>query len=365
MVLTVLCNCDEHREIVYFLSLIWLFVCLFLYFIIQISDVPLPQMLPEGCSKKDQIKSTQAVNDDYSNTGYERGQLNPNSYQCQDGHYATFTLTNAVPMDACFNQVNWKLWQDAVKDLLKTQPKDQGTAYLVTGAVPSENSIPKKGKFDDDGARDFNRVIIPSHVWTAVCYKHNVDSESFSFGYIGLNNPDSRINIGTISELNDLLSTLYGGPAVKIFTDDCFSATIKSKKIFKHLHETIQSSINRMNMSTNTHSACYAPTAGFEAESACLLPEEPSNMGQGVGDKKGNGNLCFSPCDLYGEKYTWCYTEKNSGVWDYCCLVANSSLSALHGRTCSSDFPCNYYGKSYLWCRTLDNTWDYCCTQYK
>uniref|UniRef100_A0A3B3T7C3 Uncharacterized protein n=1 Tax=Paramormyrops kingsleyae TaxID=1676925 RepID=A0A3B3T7C3_9TELE len=161
---------------------------------------------------RDAIKSKQAVNDDYSNTGYDRGQLNPNGFQCNEGRAATFTLTNSVPMGACFNPVHWKHWEGAVKDILKAQPKG-GTAYLVTGTVPS-------------------RVTVPTHVWTAVCYKHNVNEElSFSFGYIGLNQPDSRINVKTVPQLNNQLSTLYQISEVKIFIDDCFSEKRKTEDI--------------------------------------------------------------------------------------------------------------------------------------
>ena len=157
-------------------------------------------MQSEKNYNKTAIKSKQALNGDYSSTGFDRGQLNTNSFQCDDGRKATFTLTNSAPMDACFNRVFWKEWEDGVKGILKAQSAREGTAYLVTGTVPSSDyRIPRQGESDDPSARDFNRVTVPTHVWTAVCYKHNVDEEkSFSFGYIGLNQPDSRINVKTV-----------------------------------------------------------------------------------------------------------------------------------------------------------------------
>ncbi|XP_023696153.1 endonuclease domain-containing 1 protein-like [Paramormyrops kingsleyae] len=198
----------------------------------QLSGFSADSMQPEKNYDRDAIKSKQAVNDDYSNTGYDRGQLNPNGFQCNEGRAATFTLTNSVPMGACFNPVHWKHWEGAVKDILKAQPKG-GTAYLVTGTVPSvDDRIPNQGEFDAPTTRDYQRVTVPTHVWTAVCYKHNVNEElSFSFGYIGLNQPDSRINVKTVPQLNNQLSTLYQISEVKIFIDDCFSEKRKTEDI--------------------------------------------------------------------------------------------------------------------------------------
>ena len=92
-------------------------------------------MESEKHNDKARLKSKQALNGDYSNTGYDRGHLNTNSFQCDDGRKATFTLTNSAPMDACFNRVFWKEWEDGVKGILRAQPAGEGTAYLVTGTV--------------------------------------------------------------------------------------------------------------------------------------------------------------------------------------------------------------------------------------
>lgn len=58
-----------------------------------------PLTQPEINCKRETVKSEQAVNGDYRNTGYERWLLNPNSYQCGEGRIATFILTNTAPMN--------------------------------------------------------------------------------------------------------------------------------------------------------------------------------------------------------------------------------------------------------------------------
>ncbi|XP_041915855.1 uncharacterized protein LOC121680513 [Alosa sapidissima] len=127
----------------------------------------------------------------------DQGHLNPNSFHCEkDGRIATFTLINAAPMDACFNCVHGKDWEKGVKDILNAEQPGAGTAYLVTGTVvdvSQDYRIPRRGEFGDDSTREYHSVTVPTHIWTAVCYKHNVDDEkSFSFGYIGKNQPDSN-----------------------------------------------------------------------------------------------------------------------------------------------------------------------------
>uniref|UniRef100_A0A3Q1JJJ2 Uncharacterized protein n=1 Tax=Anabas testudineus TaxID=64144 RepID=A0A3Q1JJJ2_ANATE len=143
---------------------------------------------PSGnCENKYQsnsIKNSQAINADYARSGYDRGHLSPNSFQCNEGREVTFTLTNSAPMVGRFNRVHWRKWESAVRKLLEKQDPS-GTAYLVTGTVP-----------------DLNRVTVPSHVWTAVCYYNEIKRDkSFSFGFIGENDQDGSIGFKTIPHL--------------------------------------------------------------------------------------------------------------------------------------------------------------------
>ncbi|XP_048115367.1 uncharacterized protein si:ch211-165i18.2 [Alosa alosa] len=371
----------------------------------------------------DAIKSKQAVNGDYSNTGYDRGQLNPSSFQCGDGRIATFTLTNSAPMDASFYTVHLKQWEECVKGILRNQSESEGTAYLVTGTVPSQDRrIPRQEEFDDVSKRDFHRVTVPTHIWTAVCYKHNVDDEkSFSFGYIGLNHPNSTINVMTVPQLNAELPALYGTSIVNIFTDDCFSNNRKSEGIIRLLYQSIQLPISETDASKKSEVTELLTEEGIHCMGSCLYRDNsrdyyccdqknreipcspdysnvtvygdkcwsdhtcgthgyyyywcythtswdycsppPLPLGKGVGKYRGDGSMCRSDynCGWYGNKYTWCYTDY-SNTWDYCCNIDAYPFSALNGMTCKTDHPCDYYGYNYLWCYTTDGKWDYCCS---
>uniref|UniRef100_A0A8C2KN39 Si:ch211-165i18.2 n=1 Tax=Cyprinus carpio TaxID=7962 RepID=A0A8C2KN39_CYPCA len=155
---------------------------------------------------KNIIKKNQAIYSDYTNSGYDRSHLNPNSFQCGTGRTSTCTLTNAAPMKAYFNRIHWNRWESTLRRLLKDNHVRDGasaTAYIVTGTVPSSNErIPKRGTSGDS-----ERVTVPSHIWTAVCYKHLTDdTKSFSFGFMGRNQPaEPGINLINVSNLNDQL----------------------------------------------------------------------------------------------------------------------------------------------------------------
>uniref|UniRef100_A0A8C2K3C7 Uncharacterized LOC109061560 n=1 Tax=Cyprinus carpio TaxID=7962 RepID=A0A8C2K3C7_CYPCA len=182
---------------------------------------PTDHMVLEKDSDENIIKGNQAISSDYNDTGYDPGCLNPNSFQNGTGRTATCTLTNAAPMDACFNRIHWSKWENTLKKLLKdclANDNASATAYIVTGTVPSASErIPLKG-----ASGDTQRVAVPSHIWTAVCYKHHTDdTKTFSFSYMGRNQPaEPGISLMRVSNLNDRLSELYH-KFIKIFVDDC------------------------------------------------------------------------------------------------------------------------------------------------
>lgn len=203
----------------------------------------------------DDIKRSQAMSSDYTDTGYDRGHLNPSSFQCNDGRTATFTLTNAVPMDACFNRIHWKNWESTLRSFLLSK-LDSGAAYIVTGTVPAANlRIPQK-----EISEDPERVTVPSHIWTAVCYKHLWDDdESFSFSYMGENQPEGGIRLMSVSDLNDELQNLYGTSNIQIFVDDCFGFNNKLDEINDRFNKLIRLSVNQgVQMSTGMQNTYLA-----------------------------------------------------------------------------------------------------------
>ncbi|XP_039625206.1 uncharacterized protein LOC120539317 isoform X2 [Polypterus senegalus] len=184
------------------------------------------------------LKQKQAIDRFYENTNYDRGHLNPNNFQCNDGRIATFTLTNAVPMDACFNRVHWKEYEDETRNVLEAF-SNKGIAYLVSGGVPSTNKIPIRKIDETEEQRDFSMVTVPRYIWTAVCFEADDPTESFSFGYLGSNKPDAVIEPMKILELEEYLQALYENPSLNIFQDDCGASTQNSQNILRNLEKKI------------------------------------------------------------------------------------------------------------------------------
>lgn len=180
-------------------------------------------------------KGNQALSSDYENTGFDRGHLNPNALHCtDDARKATLTLTNAAPMDPCFNRIHWKNWEGSFSAFLKETFKNdkEATAYIITGTVPGNKKIPQKDECKDIVEQDtVERVTVPSHIWTAVCYKHHKDDKkSFSFGYLGENKPEFSIELMSVIDMNQQLGELHNKySSVKIFDGDCFSNQKSSK----------------------------------------------------------------------------------------------------------------------------------------
>ncbi|KAI7797029.1 uncharacterized protein LOC130569003 [Triplophysa rosa] len=212
----------------------------------QPEDLRLHSMVPETVNNKNAYKENQAITDDFSYTGYDRGHLNPNLFQCDAGRMATFTLTNVAPMDACFNSNQWGKWEKKLKTfLLDMASADFGraTVYIVTGTVPNANlRIPQR-----EISEEYERVTVPSHIWTAVCYEHN-DSEdkSFSFGYIGENRPEGGISLMSVSDLNTKITNLYSKLSeIRIFEDSCFGDNNKLENVKAEFQILIDLQVNQ------------------------------------------------------------------------------------------------------------------------
>ncbi|KAL6481268.1 hypothetical protein MHYP_G00093480 [Metynnis hypsauchen] len=165
-----------------------------------------PKMAPESSMTNIQ---NQAVNKDYYKSGYDRGHLAPvlhsTSQSCSD---VTFTLTNAAPQHCSFNKGQWKKTERKVADVLNKTCLPN-SAFIVTGVVPGYNEPPLK-----------NRVIIPSHFWTAYCCLDNNLKVIDSNGFIGQNQND-QVKQMSVSNLEVKLTHLYNQGTFHIFGGKC------------------------------------------------------------------------------------------------------------------------------------------------
>ncbi|XP_063447996.1 endonuclease domain-containing 1 protein-like [Mytilus trossulus] len=153
--------------------------------------------------------SKQAVNIDYTGSGYERGHLNPQLYHCETegSRKATNTLTNIAPQVSSFNQGIWNVFETTLYDITKRDCNFVGARrYFITGVLPSNSRFISNG-----------RVNVPDHYWTTVCCdssraKGVLFTEGWSAGFIGENKADPSISIYTIQKFLPSFS-------IKLFAD--------------------------------------------------------------------------------------------------------------------------------------------------
>lgn len=104
------------------------------------------------------VIDSQAVVQDYKNSNYTKGHLNPSMHQKTEvNREATFTLTNIVPQRAGSNSGPWSILEREV--LGKFKAFCNGSMYVITGAMPYRS-----------GAQWINnRVSVPEYMWSAYC----------------------------------------------------------------------------------------------------------------------------------------------------------------------------------------------------
>ncbi|XP_029298012.1 endonuclease domain-containing 1 protein-like [Cottoperca gobio] len=104
------------------------------------------------------VIDSQAVFEDYRNSNFTKGHLNPSMHQkTKEDREATFTLTNIVPQQAGSNSGPWNGLENEV--LSKFKAFCNGSMHVITGAMPYESDL----------VRINNRVSVPEYMWSAYC----------------------------------------------------------------------------------------------------------------------------------------------------------------------------------------------------
>lgn len=135
------------------------------------------------------LGSQQALNADYVDSDYQRGQLYPFSLS-SDLHVGTFALTNAAPMTQSF-QERWYMNLNSLMDRALTAQCGGGDdLYIITGAVPSDHKVKDK-------------VSIPEFVWLAACCA--VPGGGWAMGFVQHTRDGDVIEDVMVKELEKLL----------------------------------------------------------------------------------------------------------------------------------------------------------------
>jgi len=108
-----------------------------------------------------------ATNDDYKNSGYDRGHLAPAADMSWDAQAMreSFYFTNISPQEPAFNRGIWKELEEQVR----TWTRRYDTLYVVTGPLFIHEP------------RYIGRIPVPSHFYKALLIKSDNQWESIAF----------------------------------------------------------------------------------------------------------------------------------------------------------------------------------------
>lgn len=134
------------------------------------------------------VAESQAVPQDFRNSGFTRGHLNPSMHQKTiEDRKATFTLTNVVPQKNGSNSGPWSRLETEV--LKKYKAFCNLPMYMITGVMPYKSA---------EARWINNRVSVPEYMWSAYCcpsYRSDLPESEQQFfptyAAVGRNDRDS------------------------------------------------------------------------------------------------------------------------------------------------------------------------------
>ncbi|XP_061923989.1 endonuclease domain-containing 1 protein-like [Entelurus aequoreus] len=154
----------------------------------------------------------QALNEDYTHSGFDRGHLNPNGHHAVPGRNATFTLTNVVPQNPKLNQNAWRIHESQLTELFRSKCSK---VYVLVGAIPSaDNWIVKN---------NVKRVNIPDYLWNAFCCLDNNDKPIQGAAAAARNTADNWVEKFSLDELAEFLQQFSNQPVGELFHNNCMA----------------------------------------------------------------------------------------------------------------------------------------------
>ncbi|KAM9331097.1 endonuclease domain-containing 1 protein-like [Gastrophryne carolinensis] len=179
----------------------------------MLAGIPEPDMLQPSHSKMqanlEEVTEYQAVNDDYRNSGYSRGHVNPSMHHSSQSQLSTFTYTNMAPQDATFNSGTWNQYETYLRDKILSSCSQ---THVLSGVLLS-GSAPGEGKWLRE------RVNVPDFFWSAFCCVQP-DGTRRAEGRLGRNSAPYDTITKSIPDLEEVLGNTYGGP-VTLFQAGC------------------------------------------------------------------------------------------------------------------------------------------------
>ncbi|KAK7882826.1 hypothetical protein WMY93_029000 [Mugilogobius chulae] len=156
------------------------------------------------------LGENQALNEDYTHSGFDRGHLNPNGHHPVPSRNATFTLTNVIPQNPKLNQNSWRIHESELTELFLDRCSK---AFVLVGAVPSaDNWIIKN---------NVKRVNIPDHIWNAWCCLDNNGVPVQSGAGVAQNTEENVVQKLSLEEMGEFLQQFSDQSVGELFHNNC------------------------------------------------------------------------------------------------------------------------------------------------
>ncbi|XP_030047686.1 endonuclease domain-containing 1 protein-like [Microcaecilia unicolor] len=147
----------------------------------------------------EQFEESQAVNNDYRNSGLTRGHLNPSQHHSSEAQIATFTYTNMAPKESKLNSGSWNQYENFLRSSILPSCSE---THVVTGVIPSGATV-------QQGVWIHGRVNVPSFFWSAFfCQLKNGGWRTEA--RLGRNASPFDVQTKTVAELEEILAAQFG-----------------------------------------------------------------------------------------------------------------------------------------------------------
>nr|XP_020142434.1 endonuclease domain-containing 1 protein [Microcebus murinus] len=206
----------------------------------------------EAVTSVNSLGSKQALNTDYLDSDYQRGQLYPFPLG-GDFQRATFALTNSAPMTQSF-QERWYMNLNSLVDRALTPQCGHGEdLYIITGAVPSDHKVK-------------DRVAVPELVWLAACCA--VPGGGWAMGFVKHTRGSDIIEDVMVKDLEKLLPF-----NLQLFQNNCGETEQDTEKMKKILEMVNQVQDEERQVQSQERAI---PLSSTRSKRSALLPPEPS-----------------------------------------------------------------------------------------
>jgi len=213
----------------------------------QVPSYSIPSQIVHRDNSYFDCDNNQATAKDYHENGLnlDKGHLSPNAINdfSRMKQLSTFTLTNAAPQYAKFNEQSWRVYECVTKQaIIDLAPNED--VYIITGTLGVAKNSNGSDLWMNEGSSDGKTpVLVPGYFWKAVCYPGNKNLMKSPWGFAIIEeNVDivKHANVNAFMKLQRFSENYFHddlfGPECMNATFGSFNQIIQNWKNYLHQH---------------------------------------------------------------------------------------------------------------------------------